>query len=405
MIRNILILLALLSSLNISASKLKLKEVQLSDYGLIDSLHISQTLEKAISDINGKRLSLPRQPLDIDNISIRGKSQFAIVGSKEHPISCKDFRINDCNDFDLSGLYIKGTKEKFATFYIVGDCERFQIHDCRFDSEKGKDGHNSFYGIHVITDTSKPNYGYHNSPRNFKISNNNVNNTRYDGILAHEYCSDFIIESNKIVGAECIGIEIEGRLGGNKSTTVHPCKNATVRNNKMYNCGDWGILLMWTDNVMVRNNECINSYGAFLSIGCTNLKVKNNIFEGINKGFEVSQEYYKISNGINNHVIVKGNRIRAKARRNNYGVIDIRHARNVVVKKNKITSLYRDKTAYVLLASCQNVIIDNNKFSFDKQPLGNTILKMDLPSPENGVEVPELNIKDLKIQEIVIKEK
>lgn len=405
MIRNILILFALLSSMNISASKHKLKEVQLSDYGLIDSLHISQTVEKAISDIDDKQLLLPRQPIDIGIISIRGKSHFAIVGSKEHPITCKDFRIDDCNDFDLSGLYIKGTKEKFSTFYIVGDCERFQIHDCRFDSEKGKDGHNTFYGIHIITDTKKPNYGFHNSPRQFRIYDNNVRNTRYDGILAHAYCSDFIIEKNTIVGAECIGIEIEGRLGGNKSTTVHPCKNATVRNNIMYNCGDWGILLMWTDNVMVRNNECINSYGAFLSIGCTNLRVKNNLFEGTNKGFEVSQEWYRVSNGINNQIVVTRNLIKAKARGANCGVIDIRHARNVKVKKNKITSLYRDKTAYVLLASCQNIMIDKNKFSFDKQPLGNTILKMNLPSPENGVEVPELNIKDLKIQEIVIKEK
>lgn len=403
MIRYFLILFALLFSLNINASKHKLKEVQLSDYGSIDNQHISQTIEKAISDIDGKRLILPIQPIDLGNIAIRGKSHFAIVGSKDHPITCKDFRINECNNFDLSGLYIKGTKEKFATFYIVGDCERFQIHDCRFDSEKGKDGHNTFYGIHIVTDTSKPNYGFHNSPRNFKIYNNDVNNTRYDGILAHAYCSDFIIEKNKIVGAECIGIEIEGRLGGLKNTTVHPCRKAVVRNNEMMDCGDWSVLLMWTDQVKVYGNKCFNSYGAFLSIGCTNLAVKNNVFEGRSKGFEISQEFYKVSNGINNHVIVKGNRIKAKARRNNYGVIDIRHARNIVISNNKITSLYRDKTAYVSLVSCQQVKILKNQFAFADEPLNDYIYKTNAPCPETDISVPELDLEYLTIQDINIK--
>lgn len=401
--RYILILFVLLSSLNVSASKHKLKEVLLSDYGLIDNQHISQTIEKAISDIDGKRLIFPNQPIDVENIAIRGKSHFAIVGCKKHPITCKDFRIDDCNDFDLSSLFIKGTKEKFATFHIVGDCERFQIHDCLFDSEKGKDGHNTFYGIHIVTDTNKPNYGYHNSPRNFKVYNNDVNNTRYDGILAHAYCSDFRIEKNRIVGAECIGIESEGRLGGVNNTTVHPCKNAVIRNNEMLNCGDWGILLMWTENVKVYDNRCINSYGAFLSIGCKDVIVKNNIFEGRNKGFEISQEFFKISNGINSYIKVFGNIIRAKARAGNRGVLDIRHARNVVIRNNEITSLYRDNTAYVSLASCQDIEIKKNRFSCDGKPLQDSIYRINVPDPETKQVVSELNICNTKIQEIKIR--
>ena len=171
----------------------------------------------------------------------------------------------------------------------------------------------------------------------------------------------------------------------------------------MIDCGDWGVLLMWTDGVKVYKNNCVNSFGAFLSIGCTNLVVKNNVFEGRNKGFEISQEFYKVSNGINNHVVVTGNTIKAKARSANRGVLDIRHARDVVVKKNRITSLYRDETAYVSLASCQQVTILKNRFAFVDEPLKDFIYKANVPSPETDKNVPELDLKDLSIQEITIR--
>lgn len=380
-----------------------LQDISLSEYGPIDNKNICQTFERAISDINGKRLFLPDEPIDIGDIVIIGKTHFAIVGSKQHPITCKNFRINDCKDFDLSSLFVKGTKAKFATFYIIGDSENFRIHDCLFDSEKDNEGHNTFYGIHIITDTKKREFGYSNSPRYFRIDRNEVRNTRYDGILAHAYCSDFVIENNKVVGAECIGIEIEGRLGGSNSTTVHPCRNAIIRKNELKDCGDWGMLLMWANHVKVYLNNCINSYGAFLSIGCTNLIVKNNVFEGRSKGFEISQEFYKVSNGINSHVKVVGNTIKAKARGENRGVLDIRHARNIEVKNNKIISLYRDNTAYVSLASCQDVIIRKNKFSFEGQPLSDTVYKKNAPDPETHKDIPELNLVNVEIQEVVIK--
>lgn len=388
--------------LDINASSHGLKEVSLSDYGSVDRQNVAQTLKVAISDIEGKRLVLPNEPLDLENVNIIGKKHFAISGNVSQPIFCKDFRIVDCGDFDISGLHIVGTKAKFATFYIVGDCERFQVHDCLFDSEKGNDGHYTFYGIHVITNSQNPNFGYHNSPRKFKIYNNKVKHTRYDAILAHAYCSDFVIENNQIVEPECIGVEIEGRLGGLKNTTVNPCKNAVVRNNDMLDCGDWGVLLMWADHVKVYNNRCKNSFGAFLSIGCTNLTVKNNIFEGRKKGFEISQEFYKVSNGINHHIIVKGNTIKARARAEQRGVLDIRHARNVKVKNNKITSIYCDNTAYVSLASCQGITIRKNSFSFDDQPLHELMYKTNVPSPETNRVVPELDLDNLSVQDIEV---
>ena len=176
-------------------------------------------------------------------------------------------------------MFIKGLVNKFASFNIVGDCNKFRIHGCLFDSQKDGDGHYTFYGLHIMTDTKKPDNGFHNSPRNFRVYDNVVRHTRYDGILVHAYCSDFVIEKNKIVGAECIGIEVEGRLGGLKRTTVHPCRNATIRKNETYDCGGWGVLLMWADNVTVVKNKCFNSLGAFLSIGCTNVNIRNNMAE------------------------------------------------------------------------------------------------------------------------------
>lgn len=387
-------------SLDIHAGKLTL--VNLSDYGKIDAESLRFTIKKAVDNIEGKRLKLPSVPIDIDDIVIKGKSNFAIEGDIAYAITCRNFLIQDCNNFELCGLFVKGLASKFATFNIVGDCSDFKVHDCLYDSEKGQDGHYTLYGIHIITDTKKPDFGYHNSPRQFRIYNNVVRHTKYDGILTHAYCSDFIIEKNRIDGAECIGIEIEGRLGGLKNTTVHPCKMATIRNNEMKDCADWGILLMWTDHVKVYKNKCFNSYGAFLSIGSTNLVVKDNVFEGRKKGFEISQEFYKVSNGINHNVVVTGNSIKAMARGDNRGVLDIRHAKNIVVKNNNITALYRDKSAYVSLASCQQVTIKKNTFFYENEPLKDIIYKTNVPSPETNKSVPELDLDGLSIQEIKI---
>ena len=136
--------------INVLAREIKLQDVSLVEYGLIDDQHLSQTIKKAIADIDGKRLILPDTPLCLEDLLIKEKHNFAIVSNILFPITCKDFRIADCYDFDLSNLYIKGTKERFASFYIVGDCQNFKIHDCLFDSEIGNDGHYTFYGIHIF---------------------------------------------------------------------------------------------------------------------------------------------------------------------------------------------------------------------------------------------------------------
>lgn len=399
--KSYLLLLLFVYSLDIHAGRLT--QVNLSDYGQLDEESICLTLKKAIDDIEGKRLILPPIHIDVDDIVIKGKDNFSIEGDTAYAITCRNFLIQDCNNFEIDGLYIKGLAKKFATFDIIGDCCRFKIHDCLFDSEKGGDGHYTFYGIHIVTDTKKPDCGYHNSPRSFNVYKNVVRHTRYDGILAHAYCSNFVIEKNEIIGSECIGIEVEGRLGSTRSTTVHPCKQAVIRNNIMRDCGDWGILLMWTEQVKVYKNKCTNSLGAFLTIGSKNLSVKNNFFEGREKGFEISQEYYKVSNGINNHIVVTGNTIKAMARGDNRGVLDIRHARNVFVKNNRITAFYREHTAYVSIASCQRVTIKNNEFTYEDEPLTDILYRANAPSPETDKKVPELDLKDLSIQEITIR--
>lgn len=375
----------------------KLKNVHLEDYGSLEKVSIENTIHRALQDIDGKRLILPDIPIDCYEIKIASKSNFAIVGNLNAPITCKSFQIIDCSHFELAELFVKGTVNKFTTFNIVGDCSDFLIHKCLFDSERQTDGHNTFYGIHIMANTQSKNASYTNSPRKFRICDNVVRNTRYDGILAHAFCSDMVIERNEIESPECIGIEVEGRLGGAKNTTVHPCKNAIIRSNKMKNCGDWGILLMWVENAEVKNNVSLNGFGPFLSIGCKYLKVKNNLFEGSGKGFEISQEYYKVSNGINEHVVVSGNTIKGFPRAWDRGLLDIRHARGVVVKKNKFLSVDREQSCYISVSSSQNINISGNEFKPTTIPLKITVKINDVKDPETGGEVEDLNSRNIKL--------
>lgn len=196
-----------------------LENVELTQYGPLEQPYIETTIANAIEDIEGKCLILPSKPLSVGDIHIIGKRNFAIQGNKKYHIISKNIVFYNCSDFEVKDMYVKGSKDKFATFYIKGDCSRFKVHDCLFDSGKASDGHNQFYGIHVIADTQNPNASYENSPRDFRIYNNVVKNTRYDGILVHAHCTDFVIENNTIIGAECIGIDVEGRYGGTKNTT------------------------------------------------------------------------------------------------------------------------------------------------------------------------------------------
>lgn len=375
-----------------------LEKVLLAQYGSLEQSQIECTLAKALDDIDGKCLILPDMPIDLGDVRISDKVNFAIRGNKKYPITCKDFCVRDCSNFELSNLFVKGVKHKFATFCVIGNCSGFSIHNCLFDSEKGVDGHNQFYGIHVIADSQKPNATYENSPRHFRIYNNVVKNTRYDGILAHAHCSDFVIEKNTIIGAECIGIEIEGRYGDSKTTTVHPCKNAIIRNNLMHDCKEgWNILVMWTDGVKICRNRCYNGFGSFLSVGCTNLKVKSNYLEGRVYGFELSNEFYKIENGFNDHVLIKNNIIIGKSRSAERGVIDVCHSMNVMVKKNKIKSIFRDKSAMISVASSKHVTINKNKFVGGDKRLYYAILINNVPDYETKEYVSNLDIEDVEI--------
>ena len=396
--KKILYLLIVTLCVSIESCAKSLEKVHLSQYGSLEPNHIETTLSNAIEDIDGKCLVLPNIPLDVNDVWIIGKNNFSIKGQLNNPITCKNFRIKDCTNFELSNIYIKGLKKKFATFYVLGNCCNFCIHDCLFDSEKAADGHNQFYGVQVVADTQNPNASYENSPRHFQIYKNIIKNTRYDGILAHAYCSDFVIEKNTIIGAECIGIESEGRYGGLTNTTVHPCKNAVIRNNIMRDCGDWGILLMWTDSINVYGNKSYNAVGSFLSIGCTNLIVKDNVLEGIKKGFELSNEFYKIENGINRNVIIEDNTIVGRPRASDRGVLDIRHSKDVNIMRNKIKSIYRENGAMVSVASCKNVNVKQNKFeTTDETELPFSIFLNNVCDYETKRMVPELNLEHVNI--------
>ena len=384
-----LIYFVFLIPINIRAQKLK--SVNLQEYGAITTKEINETIKKAINDIEGKCLILPSINLDLNNIIIKNKKNFALTGSLENYISCKNFQINSCSNFEISNIFIKGTIKKFTYFDIIGNCNSFTIHDCKFTSEKDKNNKYTFYGIHVKGNNSNNNINYNNSPRNFKIYNNEVNNTKYNGILVHAHCSNYIINNNIVNNAQCIGIESEGRLGGNSNTTVHPCKNGIIKNNIIKNCGDWGILVNWTSNLLIYNNETINCHGCFLSIGCKNVVVNKNSFEGNRKGFEISQEFFSLQKGYNTNIIVTNNIIKCMARAENRAVLDIRHAKDIKVNKNNIISIYKDNTAYISVGSSQKIKIKNNTFKHSDKMLPFTILMNNVIDPETLDEVKEMN--------------
>ncbi len=371
--------------------------VELSRYGSLEKDSIQTTFQRAVSDLNGKKLVVPAQRISLGKLDITGKSNFEIEFLPGGEVNCEQLRLIDCQNFSFHGLNLKGTREKFAYFDIIGNSYGFSIYDCKFDSEKDKDGQNTFYGIHVRANWNMENRKYENSPRGFKIYGNHIRNTKYDGILVHAHCSDFVIENNVIDDAKCIGIEVEGRYGGWKNTTVHPCKNAIIRNNTINRCGDWGILLMWVDSVKVYDNVSKTAMGAFLSVGCSNMEVKRNVFEGIKKGFEISQEFYKISNGINHNVVVEDNVIVGIPRDNNRGTLDIRHAKNIKVKNNKFECLFKPNAACISVVSSRDVVVNDNEFTAKSGMPFRTMLD-EAADPELGVFDNSLSIENIDLR-------
>lgn len=325
------------------------------------SVDFEIALKKAIADIDDKRLILPPDSFDIGDVTIQGHKNFSIVGNSTI-VSCGKFTIRDCCNFDIKSICIRGTKSKFAYFNIIGNCHDFKIHECNFDSPRNAKDKNMFYGIHVMGDFSKPKMSFYNSPRRFSIYDNRVSNTRYDGILVHACCSDFKIHHNLVNKAGCIGVEVEGRCGGNQSTTVCPCRKSKVYKNIIRNCDDWGILLMWVDGIKIYRNKCINNYGAFLSIGCKSGIIKYNTLEGREKGFEISQEVYSVEKGVNDGIEIYRNKIKGKARYSNYGSVDFRHCRNVIFRDNIITVIPREGGANIAIMSADNVLVRGNIF-------------------------------------------
>lgn len=375
-----------------------LQTVELAQYGSLEKDSIAKTLQRAFDDVSGKKLVIPAMHIVFDKLDVLGKSKFEIEFLPGGEVNCESFRIIDCAYFSLHGLNLKGTREKFAIFDVIGNCYGFSIHDCSFDSEKDGKGENTFYGIHVRSNWNMANRKYDNSPRSFKIYNNHIKNTKFDGILVHANCSAFEIENNVIDSAKCIGIEVEGRYGGLKNTSVQPCKNVIIRNNKINHCiSGWGMLLMWADSVVVENNISKDAYGSFLTIGSSRVNVRNNLFEGNVFGFEVSQEFYKIDNGINSDIVVEDNDIVAKPRANGRGALDIRHAKNINIRNNRIRCLSNINSACISVASSQNIKIEKNKFSCNAG-IDKRVIINEVNDPETGEAHSELIVKDVDIR-------
>ncbi|MBR5042211.1 MAG: right-handed parallel beta-helix repeat-containing protein [Bacteroidales bacterium] len=378
----------------------RMTDVHLEDYGDVNTPEVAgETFIKALNDISGKRLLLPPVLIRLtDDFTLKDCWNFEIVGNPAGGhLECKIFMLLDCRDFAVDGMSFYGTKEQFASFYVIGDCKNFEIRGCRCDSEKDDAGNNTFYGIHVCGRADDPNASYADSPRNFKIHDNVVRNTRYDGILVHGHCSDFIIEKNTVVAPQCIGIEVEGRFGDLHTTTVHRCRRGVVRDNYITDCGDWGILLMWSDGITVTRNESRNAFGTFLSIGCTDLKVTRNILEGTQKGFEISQEFFAIEKGINRMIRIRNNEITCAARSSGRGAVDIRHSENVDFRNNTVKLIYKPQSSAVSVCSSVDVTMVDNDFRTIGEELPETVSFADVTDPETGGEVPELSVRDVRI--------
>lgn len=380
-----------------NASATNSNRVELGQYGSLEPDSLDRTFKRAFEDINGKTLIVPVLKANVGKLDIAGKSNFEIEFQKGGEINCEQLRLIDCKNFSFHGLNLKGTVQRPTRFDVIGDCSDFSIFDCNFASEKDAQGKYTFLGIHVRCDWDKPNRTYENSPRNFKIYGNTVRNASGDGILVHAHCRDFVIENNLVEDVKCIGIEVEGRFGGWKNTTVHPCKNAVIQNNTMNRCDDWGILLMWVDNVKVYDNVSKEARGSFLSVGCTNLEVKRNVLEGKLKGFEISQEFFKIDNGVNDNVVVEDNEIVGQPRDYGRATLDIRHAKNVRVNNNKIECLFKANSSCISVVSSRNIVVSNNTFTAKSGMPFRTILD-EAVDPETGKKVRSLSVEKVDLR-------
>lgn len=374
----------LLILLFLSIEVLAFKKVNLEYYGNIRKEGTTIVFQKAFNNIEGKCLKIPSGVFDINDINVKNKKDFIIEGSSNTILKCAEFAIKDCKNFEIRNIKFLGTRNKFAYFNVLGDCSYFSLHNCSFDSEKDKNGNNTFYGIHIICDYNNSKKSFENSPRYFKIYNNHVRNTRFDGILVHALCSDFKIYKNRVDSSQCIGIEIEGRLGGISNTTVFHCRNASINNNNINNCGDWGILTMWVEKMNIQKNICKNNFGCFLSIGCKNSLIRDNYFEGKSKGLEISQEFYSLAKGINDSISVIGNTIVGKARDVNRGVLDIRHAKNINVCDNIVKCLFLDKSSMLCISSSQDIYVKNNQFLSLGKKMQKKVLYSEALDPETN---------------------
>ena len=335
--------------------------VSLSDYGEVNQKSIEAVLKRAIDDIDGKTLKLPKGTYEIGDLLVENHHNFTIKGN-ETVLKCGKFLIKDCQQFELSKVSVIGNPEKFAHFDIEGDCENFKIHDCTLTSTPDSNGVNTIYGMRIMCDLQNPLRSRRNSPRNFEVYKNNISNTKYDGILVYALSSNFKVHHNLITNAGCIGIESEGRYGGMHDTKPAQCSNAKIYKNKVKDCGDWGILIMWTDGFEIYDNNCLNNYGCFLSIGSRDGVIKNNVFEGNYKGFEISQEFFKLSNGINKNIDIHNNHIKAMPRDNGRGVIDLRHCEMISFEDNEIEPIKRKDGYMISISSVKNVTFRNNHF-------------------------------------------
>lgn len=144
------------------------------------------------------------------------------------------------------------------------------------------------------------------------------------------------IEDNLIVGSGSTGIDISGGQ-------VHPCENARVIGNRVYQSGT-GITISGK-NATVENNDVMRFFFG-ISVGAPGCTVKNNrVYQGRN--------LMMISNITEPGMVVSGNHLH-----HSIGGISVKTSKGVIITDNQLEAVGQGLPA----DDCSDLVIKNNQF-------------------------------------------
>jgi hypothetical protein len=137
---------------------------------------------------------------------------------------------------------------------------------------------------------------------NATILDNYIAGAAADGIDWHSRSRHAVISGNTVLNTGVVGIEVEGRIGGD-DLNLQICYDAVVTNNFIRNeiLTNQGILIDWSKNVSVTGNILENVQGIEL-LGVVGASVAGNTFKDTPNFVEITPEIYThgvVSSNIN----------------------------------------------------------------------------------------------------------